>query len=82
MRPLIAATVAIVLAGVYALSCWIWPMRDCLVCDGNGHHRPKDDKGRKRKVSRTCWWCRGAGKRLRIGRRLWNRVRRQAHAAK
>lgn len=75
MNPeILAITTTAVVALIYAGSCWAWPMRDCWCCDGNGHHRP-DDGGRRGKVSRPCRWCKGAGKRLRIGRRLANAIR-------
>jgi hypothetical protein len=81
VRPLIVATAGLVLAGWYALSCWLWPMRDCWVCRGTGHHRPTDSNGRRGRVSRPCRWCKASGKRLRIGRRMWNRARRHARQA-
>ena len=82
MRPLLTATVVILaIATVYGLSCWIYPMRDCWVCEGHGNHRPKGEKGRRSRISRRCRWCRGSGKRLRIGRRVVNRIRRQQQNA-
>jgi hypothetical protein len=62
---------ALVAVVVYALSCWVWPFARCSVCDGRGAHSPKNN----RRVSRPCWWCKGAGRRLRIGRRVANAVR-------
>ena len=75
MRGTIVATVLIV-AGllIYVVSCMIRPFRDCWMCDGKAHHRSK----RNPKLSRPCRWCKASGKRLRIGRRLWNRARRVA----
>jgi hypothetical protein len=65
-----------VLAGLaYAASCWLWPFRHCRRCDGGRIHR--DD----RKVFRLCRRCKGTGRRLRLGRRLYNhtiRLRREA----
>ncbi|MDZ5443787.1 hypothetical protein U2F26_13745 [Micromonospora sp. 4G57] len=78
MRGTLTATgivLAVLLA--YALSCIIRPFRDCWVCDGQGHFRSKSN----RKLSRPCFWCHRTGKRLRIGRRLWNRARRLHRAA-
>ncbi|MDH6460879.1 hypothetical protein M2302_001045 [Micromonospora sp. A200] len=73
MRGTLTATgIVLVVALVYASSCIIRPFRDCWLCDGKGHHRSK----RKSKLSRPCRWCNHTGKRLRIGRRLWNRARR------
>lgn len=69
---LTAIAILAALALGYAVSCAVRPYRDCRLCDGKGHHRAKSN----RKLSRPCWWCKGAGKRLRYGRRLWNRARR------
>lgn len=78
MRLTLTATgILLVVALVYAVSCAVRPFRDCWLCDGKGHHRSR----RKRKLSRPCRWCRASGKRLRIGRRLWNRARRVHRAA-
>lgn len=78
MRATITAT-GLILAAllVYAVSCAVRPFRDCWVCDGKAHHRSK----RNPKLSRPCRWCKATGKRLRIGRRLWNRARRLHRAA-
>jgi hypothetical protein len=69
---LTATGIVLVVALVYAVSCAVRPFRDCWVCAGHGHHRSK----RNRKLSRPCRWCRQTGKRLRLGRRVWNRARR------
>ncbi|MEV1331510.1 hypothetical protein AB0J20_18255 [Micromonospora costi] len=78
MRGLLTAIAiaAAVLLG-YALSCAVRPYRDCWLCNGKGHHRSKGN----RKLSRPCRWCRASGKRLRFGRRAWNRARRVHRAA-
>lgn len=69
---LVATSIALVVLTGYALSCAVRPYRDCWLCDGKAHHRSK----RNPKLSRPCRWCRSTGKRLRLGRRLWNRARR------
>jgi hypothetical protein len=56
----------------YVGSCAVRPFRDCWRCDGTGHHRSAGN----RKLSRPCRWC---GKRMRLGRRAWNRARRIHH---
>ncbi|MEV5689921.1 hypothetical protein [Micromonospora globbae] len=78
MRVTIAAT-GIILALLlgYAASCIVRPFRDCWLCDGKGHHRSK----RNRKLSRPCRWCGASGKRLRLGRRAWNKAREKYRAA-
>jgi hypothetical protein len=54
---------------VYALSCWWWPFAHCLCCHGAGKHHRGDGK-----VHRLCRWCKGSGRRLRIGRRVRNAI--------
>ncbi|WP_218012364.1 hypothetical protein [Micromonospora sp. WMMA1996] len=56
----------------YPLSCLVYPHRDCRVCRGQGCHRSSGNP----KLSRPCRWCGGSGKRLRLGRRAWRRIRR------
>lgn len=73
MRGTLAATgLALVVMLGYATSCLVWPFARCVICDGRGHHSPSST----RRISRPCRWCRGTGRRLRFGRRLWNRARR------
>ena len=54
-------------AGAYALSCWWFPYAHCRCCHGDGKHYRPDGK-----VHRLCRWCKGTGRRLRIGRRVYN----------
>lgn len=78
MRATITATgIALVALLLYAGSCIVRPFRDCWVCDGAAHHRSK----RNPALSRPCRWCKATGKRLRLGRRAWNRARRTARQA-
>ena len=53
----------------YAVSCWRWPLTDCLRsrCEAGKIYRRS-----KRTVWRECWWCKGTGKRMRVGRRIFN----------
>lgn len=74
---LVATLTVIVAVGVYVLSCWWWPFARCWCCDGKAHHSPKDNS----RISRPCRWCRGTGKRLRLGRRVWNRFAKIRKAA-
>ncbi|MET7752586.1 hypothetical protein [Micromonospora sp. NPDC005367] len=78
MRGTLTATgIILALLAGYALSCAVRPFRDCMVCDGKGHHRSK----KNRKLSRPCRWCKSSGKRLRFGRRAWNKAREKYRAA-
>jgi hypothetical protein len=69
----------------YALACWTKPFTHCHRCAGTGDSprrlidrlrygpRPKPRAARARP---TCPRCRGTGLRLRIGRRVYNRLSR------
>lgn len=74
MNPL--ATLAIILTPIltaatlgYSLACWVKPFRACTRCDGMGRIR-----GKLTRRPRPCRRCRGTGLRLRIGRRIHNRL--------
>ena len=72
---LLLAGTGVLAALVYAASCWLWPYRHCHRCDAGRIHRED------RKVFRLCHRCGGTGRRLRLGRRLYNhatRLRREA----
>lgn len=81
MTALAWVALAAALAVVYVASCWWWPFTDCGCCGGRGtHSREQKGKTKRKRVFRDCrgWrcWprgCRGAGRKLRIGRRVWNR---------
>ncbi|MFI7607655.1 hypothetical protein ACIBTV_21285 [Micromonospora sp. NPDC049366] len=78
MRGTLTATgIILAVLAAYALSCAVRPFRDCWLCDGKGHHRSK----RNAKLSRPCRWCKSSGKRLRFGRRAWNKARDKYRAA-
>jgi hypothetical protein len=53
----------------YVLGCAIFPFTDCGACGGDGKLR--SPSGRK---FRLCRRCDGTGRRLRVGRLLWNRL--------
>lgn len=69
---------ALLLALVYAAECWWFPFRRCHCpfkpCEG-GRHYSKD-----RKHHRDCWWCKGTGRRLRFGRRIYNLIESKRRA--
>lgn len=78
MRTLWAVLWLSFVAALYAGSCWWFPYAPCWCCDGKGRHYRKDGK-----VLRDCKWvCKGSGRRLRIGRRLWNRYKRSKGGTK
>ncbi len=70
--------IAVVIGLAYAAACWMFPYVRCGRCNGTG--------SRKAWILRRdvdCWWCNAAGRRLRIGRRIFNhgaRLRREGQA--
>ncbi len=75
MGYLIAAGGAMLWTAVYVGSCWLWPFTHCARCSGGKISR---DDGR---VFRLCRRCSGSGRRLRVGRRVWNWVADRRRAA-
>lgn len=68
MPPLAAATVtAAVFATGYALRCLLSPYATCWRCSGTRVVERRIGRGHK-----PCRACRGAGRRLRVGRRIAN----------
>lgn len=67
----IAIGTLVLTALLYAGSCAVWPYARCTWCKGTGRWAREDGH-----VFRPCWWCRGSARRLRLGRRVWNRARR------
>lgn len=62
------ATLAVLVwAGCYTFACWWWPFEVCPRCDGGGKFG--SPSGRH---WRNCRRCGGSGRRLRLGRRVWN----------
>ena len=62
------------LCGSYALLCAGWPYARCRRCNGAGHTRAPIGRG-----LRLCRRCDATGRRLRLGRRAWNRYQRLRH---
>lgn len=76
MNPLPTAASAFVLIGLfvtfgYILACWVDPFPRCRTCTGSGRRRARLSRN-----WRNCPRCRGTGRRLRLGRRAANVVRR------
>ncbi|MBT2210317.1 hypothetical protein [Actinomadura sp. NEAU-AAG7] len=68
--PILLAIGLLVLVG-YGVSCWIWPFRACTRCDGAGKFRSPSGR-----TWRYCRRCGGKGAQLRLGRRIWNGLKR------
>jgi hypothetical protein len=51
----------------YLLACWVYPYAACPRCKGSGKRRSPSGK-----AFRDCRRCGGRGRRVRIGRRIWN----------
>ncbi|MBY8888043.1 hypothetical protein K7472_24845 [Streptomyces sp. PTM05] len=64
----------------YGLVCAGSPLGDCRKCRGFGFAMKTDRKGRPKR-GKHCRRCDGHGKRIRIGRRLFNAARRTWHDA-
>ncbi|MEK2492391.1 hypothetical protein WN990_22830 [Kitasatospora purpeofusca] len=73
MTPLILTVLAAtLLAGLgYAALCAGSPFGDCRKCDGLGFQLAYDRRG-KPKRGKHCRRCKGVGKRIRVGRHLYN----------
>lgn len=67
----LTALVLVTLGGGYVLVCAGWPFARCRRCHGTGSLRAPLGRGR-----RLCPRCDATGLRLRLGRRLWNHLRR------
>ncbi|MFJ4713156.1 hypothetical protein [Streptomyces sp. NPDC088785] len=66
------ATVSLLLVTFcYSVKCWLSPFGDCRQCDGMGHEIKYDRKG-KAKRGKDCRRCKATGKRIRVGRHLYN----------
>ncbi|MFE4682580.1 hypothetical protein ACFRNJ_17340 [Streptomyces sp. NPDC056721] len=59
----------------YAAMCAGSPFGNCRKCDGLGFALTIDRKGRAKR-GKTCRRCKGHGKRIRVGRWIFNRAQR------
>ena len=62
----------------YAFTCAVWPFGPCRRCHGTGKLRSPLN----RRAYRLCPRCNHTGLRLRIGRRLYNHLRRLSRDAR
>jgi hypothetical protein len=70
----VGALILATLSGSYALLCIGWPFARCRRCHGSGDLRAPVGRG-----LRLCQRCNATGRRLRLGRRLWNHSQRLRH---
>lgn len=68
MEPLLL--LAAVGAAGYAVSCIVWPYTACGMCNGTRKLRSPS-----RRAWRPCGRCGGEGKVVRLGRRVYERLR-------
>ena len=75
MNPLIAlaSSIGIGYAAFYVLACAAFPFGHCRRCKGTG----KLYSPFTRRVFRLCPRCEGTGRRVRIGRRIYEYLRRE-----
>ncbi|WP_086831234.1 hypothetical protein [Streptomyces sp. NRRL B-24572] len=73
----IACLLAVTLG--YAAKCAASPFGDCRTCHGMGHLTRTDRKGRPKR-GKDCRRCQATGKRIRVGRWLYNRASRTYRA--
>ncbi|MEV0647494.1 hypothetical protein AB0I28_19720 [Phytomonospora sp. NPDC050363] len=59
----------VILAGLYAVHCLIWPFKPCRTCRG----APKN-RGPFSQAYKLCRRCKGRGGRIRTGRKLLARL--------
>ncbi|WP_432188653.1 hypothetical protein [Streptomyces sp. Tue6028] len=70
---LLAIACPLVVTFGYVSVCAASPFGDCRRCHGMGHALKTDRKGRLKR-GKTCRRCKGHGKRIRVGRWLYNRA--------
>ncbi|MFG2598473.1 hypothetical protein [Streptomyces sp. NPDC048462] len=72
MTPaLLASALLLVITLCYASLCAASPFGDCRKCRGWGFATKTDRKGRAKR-GKDCRRCKATGKRIRIGRHLYN----------
>lgn len=76
---LLASPCLLVITLSYIVRCWLSPFGDCRKCEGMGHDLTTDRKGRLKR-GRDCRRCDATGKRIRVGRWIYNRAARTYRA--
>ncbi|MET7618815.1 hypothetical protein [Streptomyces sp. NPDC005408] len=77
--PVLATALLLTVTLCYSARCWLSPFGDCRKCDGMGHAFKTDRKGHLKR-GKDCRRCHATGKRIRIGRWLYNRAARTYRA--
>ncbi|MGB8946328.1 MAG: hypothetical protein WCD21_39755 [Streptomyces sp.] len=77
--PLLAIACLLIITLSYSGKCWLSPFGDCRKCSGMGHGFKTDRKGRTKR-GRDCRHCKATGKRIRVGRWIYNRAARTYRA--
>ncbi|OSC69693.1 hypothetical protein B5181_12125 [Streptomyces sp. 4F] len=72
---LLAITLLIGVTLCYIVVCAASPFGNCRKCRGMGHKLKTDRKGRLKR-GKDCRRCQATGKRIRVGRWLYNRFAR------
>ena len=73
MTPtLTTITIGLIVTLGYIGACAYWPFGACRKCGGTGKARSIT-----KKFWRPCYRCDGTGRRVRIGRRLYDHIRRE-----
>ncbi|MCX4610717.1 hypothetical protein [Streptomyces mirabilis] len=77
--PVLATAFLLTITFGYGAKCWLSPFGDCRKCDGMGHAFKTDRKGRLKR-GKDCRRCQATGKRIRVGRWIYNRAARTYRA--
>ncbi|WP_329597853.1 hypothetical protein OIE43_19735 [Streptomyces pseudovenezuelae] len=77
--PLLTVACLLTVTLGYSVKCWLSPFGDCRRCHGMGHALKSDRTGRLKR-GRDCRRCDATGKRIRVGRWIYNRAARTYRA--
>ncbi len=77
--PLLAVACLLAVTFGYSVKCWLSPFGDCRKCAGMGHALKTDRKGHLKR-GKDCRRCHATGKRIRVGRWIYNRAARTYRA--
>jgi hypothetical protein len=71
--PLLAIACLMLVTLGYSVKCWLSPFGDCRRCHGMGHGFKTNRKGQTKR-GKDCRRCQATGKRIRVGRWIYNRA--------